>query len=401
MLRYLFADMDSYFASVEQQELNFTGPLAVVPMARVDTTCVIAASSEAKAYGIKTGTAVHDAKTLCPQVRFVEARPRVYVEYHHRIIAAIESCLHVDQVCSIDEVYGRLMGDERRPDQAALLAYKVKRAIRDAAGPRVRCSIGLAPNAWLAKVASDMQKPDGMTMILADQMPEALYRLRLTDLPGIASGMASRLAKMNVRHVYQLCALTQDQVSAAWGSKILGEIWWRQLRGFDLPYRPTRRRMVGHSHVLPPESRSDAKARAVLVRMIHKAATRMRRLGYWATRMRVYVDHLGGDGWEKRFSLSLCRDTLTMVDAFAGVWPLRPRLTPLRVGVELSELVANRSAEAPMFPDQIRRNALADAMDRINQRFGKDVVHSAAMMGAKHAAPTRISFTQIPAMDEF
>lgn len=401
MLRYLFADMDSYFASVEQQELNFTGPLAVVPMANVVTTCVIAASSEAKAYGVKTGTAVHDAKTLCPGIRLVEARPRVYVEFHHRIIAAIESCLHVDQVCSIDEVYGRLMGDERRPDQAALLAYKVKRAIRDAVGPRVRCSIGLAPNAWLAKVASDMQKPDGMTMILADQMPEALYRLKLTDLPGIATGMASRLAKMNVRHVYQLCALTQEQLSTAWGSKILGEIWWRQLRGFDLPYRPTQRRMVGHSHVLPPESRTDAKARAVLVRMIHKAAVRMRRLGYWATRMSVYVDHLGGGTWEKRFSLSLCRDTLTMVDAFATVWPTRPRLTPIRVGVVLSELVANRSAEMPMFTDQIRRNALADAMDRINQRFGRDVVHSAAMMGAKDAAPTRISFTQIPAMDEF
>ncbi len=401
MLRYLFADMNSFFASVEQQETGLTGPIAVVPMANVDTTCVIAASYEAKAYGVGTGTAVHDAKKLCPTLKLVEARPQLYVEYHHRIVEALERCIHVDQVCSIDELYGRLMGDERKPANAATIAYAVKGSIRDAVGPRIRCSIGMAPNAWLAKVASDLNKPDGLTMILAEQMPEALYRLKLTDLPGIASGMSRRLANFGVQHVYQLCALTEKQLAAAWGSKVLGSIWWNQLRGKDLPYRPTQRRMVGHSHVLPPEWRSDAKARAVLVRMIHKAAARLRRLGYWATRLTVQVEHLGAPGWEKNFSLGLCRDTITMIEALASVWRMRPPAIPLRVGVTLSQLVADRSAEVPMYPDQVRRNALADAMDRINRRYGRDVVYSAAMMGAKQAAPTRISFTQIPAAEEF
>lgn len=401
MLRYLFADMNSYFASVEQQEIGLVGPVAVVPVSNVDTTCVIAASAEAKVYGVGTGTAVHDAKKLCPQIKLVEARPQLYVEYHHRIVEAIETCLHVDHVCSIDEVYGRLMGEECSPDRAAVIAFRVKAAIRKAAGPRIRCSIGLAPNAWLAKLASDMQKPDGLTMILAEQMPEVIYRLQLTDLPGIASGMAKRLGRFNVRHVYQLCALSEQELIAAWGSKVLGAIWWQQLRGHDLPYRPTQRRMVGHSHVLPPQFRSDQKAQAVLVRLIHKAAMRMRRLGYWAMRMTVHVEHLGGAEWERRFSLGLCRDTLTMVEALSSVWKSRPAATPLRVGVVLSELVADRSAEAPMYPEQVRRNALADAMDRINRRFGKDAVYSAAMLGAEQAAPTRISFTQIPRLDEF
>ncbi len=401
MLRYLFADMNSFFASVEQQETGLTGPIAVVPMANVDTTCVIAANYEAKAYGVGTGTAVHEAKKLCPTLKLIEARPQVYVEYHHRIVEAMERCIHVDHVCSIDELYGRLMGEERKPDHAAVIAYRIKAAFREAVGPRIRCSIGLAPNAWLAKVASDMQKPDGLTMILAEQMPEALYRLKLTDLPGIASGMARRLANFGVLHTFQLCALTERQLADVWGSKVLGSIWWNQLRGKDLPYRPTQRRMVGHSHVLPPELRTDAKARAVLVRMIHKAAARMRRLGYWAMRLTVQVEHLGAPGWEKNFSLGLCRDTITMVDALASVWRLRPPAVPLRVGVTLSQLVANRSAELPLFADQVRRSALADAMDRINRRYGRDAVYSAAMMGAEQSAPTRISFTQIPTLDEF
>ncbi len=394
--------MNSYFASVEQQDTGLVGPLAVVPMANVETTCVIAASVEAKAYGINTGTSVRDAKKLCPKILLVEARHKLYVEYHQRIVTAVESCLHVDQICSIDEMYGQLMGTECNPDRAAAIAYQVKAAIRAAVGPRIRCSIGLAPNAWLAKLASDMQKPDGMTMILPEQMPEAIYRLKLTDLPGIASAMAKRLAGCGIFHVHQLCALTEQELIAAWGSKVLGSIWWAQLRGQDMPYRSTRRSTVGHSHVLPPESRTDPRARAVLSRMIHKAAARMRQLGYSAGRMTVYVEHLGGGGrWEKRFPLVHCRDTPTMLDTLAGAWATRPPHVPLKVGVVLSELEMDGSVEGPMYPSHAKRNTLADAMDKINQRFGRDALYPGAMVGEKESAPTRIAFNQVPGLDQF
>jgi DNA polymerase-4 len=231
VLNYLFLDMNAYFASVEQQDLGLSGPVAVAPMGKVETTCIIAASSEARAYGIKTGTAVHEARRLCPTLRVVEARPKLYVEYHHKIIAAMESCLHVDHVTSIDEMFGRLMKGERKPEQAAGIGFRVKAAIREAVGPRVRCSIGISSSPWLAKVASDIHKPDGLTMILPEQCPEILYRLALTDLPGIAGGMSRRLAKFGIQHVYQLCALSEAQLSAAWGSKVHGAIWYAQLRG--------------------------------------------------------------------------------------------------------------------------------------------------------------------------
>src|SRR5579859_7553995 len=144
-LNWLFVDLNSYFASVEQQDRSeLRGvPVGVVPM-MADTTCCIAASYEAKAHGVKTGTMVADAKKMCPNIVLVEARHEIYVDYHHRIVEAVENCLPVTAVMSIDEMACRLMGRER-PLLAALdLGRKVKATIREKVGPMLRSSVGLA-----------------------------------------------------------------------------------------------------------------------------------------------------------------------------------------------------------------------------------------------------------------
>ena len=128
MVRYLFADMNAFFASVEQQERpELRGyPIGVVPVV-TDSTCCIASSYEAKKFGVKTGTIVGDARRMCPGIRFIEARHRIYTEYHHRIHDVVESCLHVDEVMSIDEMYGRLMGKECEPTKAITMARQSMR----------------------------------------------------------------------------------------------------------------------------------------------------------------------------------------------------------------------------------------------------------------------------------
>jgi DNA polymerase-4 len=402
MLRYLFVDMNSFFASVEQQESpELRGhPVGIIPMP-CSTTCCIAASYEAKAYGVGTGTPVRRARELCSSLILIVARPQVYVDYHHRIVAAVESCLHVDQICSIDEMYGRLLGEEQKPAMAAAIAYKVKHAIRDAVGPYIRCSVGLGPNVWLAKVASDMQKPDGLTIILPEQMPAALYRLKLTDLPGIAARMEKRLRQHGVAHVHQLCQLSEPMLAAIWNSQVLGSIWWQRLHGQDPPFRPTHRRLVGHSHVLPPPWRSEDRCHAVLVRMIHKAAARLRRLCYSAGDLLVFVDYMDRPPWSRRVFLGQARDTLTAVEAFNSIWPAHPPGRPFRVGVAFERLCADHTGTLPLYAQQAQRNVLADVMDRINHKYGRDKVHWGEMMGAQEAAPTRISYTQIPAWEEF
>ena len=397
-LRALFVDMNAFFASVEQQlRPELRGRPTAVAAVAVDTTACIAASYEAKPCGIRTGTMVREAKRLCPSLRVVEARPTTYVRFHHAILAAVDTCLPVGEVHSIDELSCRLMGDERRPERAVELARRIKGAIYRDVGPCLRCSIGIAPNRLLAKIASNMRKPDGLVVLDRRDLPHKLYPLELVDLPGIGSGMLRRLDRRGVRTVERLCALSEEQMAEVWGS-VVGRRWHRWLRGDDLADPPTRRRTVSHSHVLPPELRSEEGAHAVLVRLIHKAAARLRRLDCWARRMSVYISFSSREeGWEGEVALGLCRDTLTMIQALRLLWQRRPRHgTPTQVAITLYPLETARNAGDPLFLQDEARARLAQTMDTLNARFGPDTAYFAAMHTARESAPTRISFTHVP-----
>src|SRR5476651_775544 len=179
-LRVLVIDFNSFFASVEQQEQPALRgrPMAVLPV-MTDSTCCIAATYEAKRFGIKTGTKVSEARQRCPDIILVEARPSLYVEYHHRLIAIVDSCLPVTQVRSIDEMSCALRGRWREPETALGLARDIKARIARTVGEHMRSSIGIAPNPFLAKTASDMQKPDGLVLIDEPDLPECLFPLQL------------------------------------------------------------------------------------------------------------------------------------------------------------------------------------------------------------------------------
>jgi DNA polymerase-4 len=284
------------------------------------------------------------------------------------------------------------------------IARKIKRTIGEKVGECLRCSIGIAPNRMLAKIAADMQKPDGLTTIQDCDLPAILHPLPLQDIPGISSAMEKRLNKAGISTMSQLCSATSDQLYAAWHS-VLGRYMWHWLRGDDLPEIPTHRRTVGHSHVLPPDVRNDAGARTVMIKLIAKAAERLRRLNYWAGRMVVGVESFEGDPWEAVAPLGCCQDTLTMLEAFEPVWSRRPQRKPFRVSVTLLRLESDQSIGGPLFPQQSHRTKLAHAVDKINAKLG----HHAVWYGSMHdgiydgrdSAPTRISFTQIPELKDF
>ena len=187
-LKYLFLDLNSYFASVEQQENPALQgkPVAVVPM-MTDATCAIAASYEAKAYGVKTGTKIYEAKQLCPNLQCVLARHDKYVDYHHAIRDAAEKILPINKIWSIDEFDCVLMGREQETENAIGLALKMKEQIAKDVGPYIKASIGLAPNSFLAKVGTELQKPNGLVVL--DDLPGPLFDLKLTDLPGIGANI--------------------------------------------------------------------------------------------------------------------------------------------------------------------------------------------------------------------
>jgi DNA polymerase-4 len=162
LVQWLFLDLNAFFASCEQQEAPaLRGKPIIVVRTLTDSAVAIAASYSAKAHGVKTGTIMREARRLCPDVMPVQANHRLYIEYHERILAAVASCMPVEKVMSIDEMACRLMGIEPQVDVARALALKVKRALHEQVGECLTCSFGIAPNVFLGKVGSDLQKPDG------------------------------------------------------------------------------------------------------------------------------------------------------------------------------------------------------------------------------------------------
>lgn len=392
--RWLYVDLNSYFASVEQQihPLLRKKPIGIVPML-AETTCCIAASYEAKAFGVKTGTKVADARKMCPGIQFIEARHRIYVEYHNKIVEAVESCVPVTDVMSIDEVACELMGRENKLDNAKDLAMKIKSAIYKV-GSQLHCSIGIAPSKYLSKVASDMQKPNGLTIIEKKQLPQILYSLKLRDFPGIGNGMEERLFKHNILTSEQLCSLDIHTMRKIWGG-INGEKFYGWLRGEHIDTKTEGDKSIGHSHVLPPHLRNPSGAYSIGLKLLHKAAVRLRKKNLWVSQVAISIRYTDQTKWRDDAHISECQDTLTLNEAFKFLWNRRKNGTPLKISIRLLNLISENDRTFSLF-DNKKRNKLSHTIDHINAKYGKNIIYSAATLPAKTAAPTRIAFTNIP-----
>lgn len=397
-LRWLFLDLNSYFASVEQQEHPELRdkPVAVVPV-EADSSFVIAASYEAKAHGVKTGTRIGDAKAMCPGLICVKGDHSCYMHYHERILDAIEEVLPVDQVCSIDEMRIRLLGKEREPDQARALASKIKSSISSQVGPYLKCSIGIAPNPFLAKVGTELQKPDGLVVLEVGELEERLSTLKLTDFPGINKRMLARLQAHGIFTTPDLLLRTEADLRRAFGS-IIGARWWFLLRGYDLPEEHTHRRSLGHSHVLPPDLRTPNGARQVLLRLVTKAASRLRANGLWTQEVEVAVR--GRQKWSAHTKCQATHDTTTLVDTVLRLWESSNFEGPNQVSVTFLGLIEAEAVTPSLFEDYSALERMSDAFDSLNQKFGKNTVYLAAMHDARKTAEERIAFQKTKLFSE-
>jgi DNA polymerase-4 len=410
-LEWLFLDLNSYFASVEQQERpELRGrPIGIVPQV-CENTCCIAASYEAKAYGVKTGTSIEDAKLFCPHIQLVEARPKLYVEYNQRITEAVQMCIPISHVMSVDEMACRLIGRERFLTNANEIAYQIKSALRSV-GDTLRCSVGLAPNRYLAKIAADICKPDGLFSILSDELPHALYCLELSDLVGVGNAMEQRLLKQGITTVSHLCSLSQQQMRGIWKS-VLGERLWHWLRGEDFHDPEFKRKSLGRQHVLAPEYRSAEQAYQVAQKLLHACGTKLRKLNLWAGGIGATAHFLrkqpaGSNGalggWQDAFRIYETQDTFTLQRHLAKLWKGCPKYDCLQIGVWLFGLVPDELHTLSLFEDDQKKARISNVMDQINRRYGQQSVYLASIHAVRDAAPQRIAFsnTGIPDLEDF
>jgi DNA polymerase-4 len=401
-LRYLTIDFNSFFASVEQQERpELRGkPVAIVPVLAETTGCV-AVSLEAKAAGLTRNIRVSDARRLCPGLIVVEARPETYITYHRKLKDIVESCLPVWKTQSIDEVTCKLTPRFATRASAEAIAKKIKATIARDAGPLLRSSIGIAPTWLLAKVASDMQKPDGLVILDEADIPGKLLHLKIEDISGIGRNMGERLRQHGIDTVEKLYAAKMAEFRGLWRG-VVGERMWRLLHCEDLPFPEEDSSQIGHGHVLPPKKRNHPEALAVLHRLLQKAAMRLRHAGRYAGGLRVSVDYADDTHWSGEMRLTETQDTLVFTHALNELWRKRPEKfsgrTPLRIGVLLVNLIDLRMHTPDLFGQQAEQthDKLFQAVDHLNKVLGKNTVYFGGAHGATQDAPMRIAFTRIP-----
>ena len=224
----LYVDFDGFFAACEEQAdpSLFGCPVGVIPFRDARNSCVIASNAKAKRFGVKTGIAIAEARRLCPQLALVPQRPDLYVRTQQRVVVAVLSVLPIDVICSIDEL-AAVLGKRDCPEE---IAGRIKRRVREAVGEHITCSIGCAPNRWLAKIAADLDKPDGLTVLGPSDLPGPLLNIELEELPGVGRLMRARLEQAGLSTVKDLWNSDPGRLCSIWGN-VAGERFWYALRG--------------------------------------------------------------------------------------------------------------------------------------------------------------------------
>jgi DNA polymerase-4 len=389
----LFLDMDAFFAKCEQEcHADLRGkPVGITPQL-VGSGCIIASSYEAKKFGVKVGVTVSEAQRICPQIIIVEANPKLYTVFHKKILAVLQDISPWVSVKSIDEFSLKIPPTERDYFKVMSVGQLIKTRIKQEVGEYTTTTVGIGPNYFLAKMAAETHKPDGLYATNLERIDIDFGKLSLTDLCGIAKGLSRKLKSEGIFDTAQFLAADIKVLRHILG--FAGELWWHRLRGYEVDDVQFNRSNIGHSHVLPPEWRSPAKAEHVLHRLVHKVGQRLRNEGFWAKNSYLVINYLdSGVYFDHRKTIPYC-DSQTMVNLASEMYQLRdwPGKQILRLSFSVSELVEGKAYPEPLFPEMQRSLHLTRALDRINDKFGRDTIFSAVMLGAQETAPDRIAF---------
>lgn len=389
MLRFLHADLDSFYASVEQRDDPALAGRAVI----VGGGVVLAASYEARAYGVRGGMGGQEALRRCPQAVVVPPRFSAYVEASRAVFAVFEDTTPLVEGVSIDEAFLDVAGLRRIAGPAEDVARALRARVRDEVGLPI--SVGVARTKHLAKVASAAAKPDGLLVVPADAEETFLHPLPVERLWGVGPVTARRLHADGIHTVGDLAAREQTELEGALGAAAGQHVW--ALANLRDP-RPVvvgrRRSSVGAQSALPrsaPKGRSDLEA--VLVGLVDRVARRLRsgeRIGRTFTLRLRFADF----GTATR-SATLPRSTATTAAwvetgraLLAGAWPMIVERGCTLIGVSVSGLVDEHSEqlELDLFGEVARREsdtALDTALDAVRDRFGSDAVGRAMLLGRR------------------
>lgn len=375
----LLADMNAFFASVEQVDHPEWRAKPVALTNGDIGTCIITSSYEARAYGVRTGMHIKQARQLCPHLIRVSSRPQRYAEVSTNIMHALARFTPDIEIFSVDEAFLDVTRCQQLWGGPREIANRVKRAVFENSG--VLCSVGVSGDKTTAKFAARQQKPDGLIIIPPWQARGSLADTPLTELCGVNSGIANLLAGYGVHHCADLQKLPISVLGKRFGNP--GRRIWLMAQGLDPePVKSSipAAQSIGHGKVLPPNTRDGDTIRVYLMHMAHKLAERLR------TNKLVAQQFLFGlrqyRGWQKTIERSLLPSDDEMV-----IYRLGSRWLDKNwhgQGIWQIRIVA-LNPKAPCQSDLFqrkhpRRERAHHTMDQINQRYGAMTLASARLL---------------------
>ncbi len=385
----LHLDMNAFFASVEQQANPWLrGKPVFVCGNRHSRTVVATASYEARACGVTTGMPLQEALALCPLAILVEGNPAKYADLFRRIARLMERYSPALEIFSIDEAFLDLTATASRFGGVLAIAHALQSEIRSTFG--LPCSIGIGPNKLLAKLASGLKKPNGITQIHADDVARLLAALPVEALCGIGAALQAALNAQGITTCGELARVPVSRLVAQFG-RSTGLHLARLARGVD--DRPVVRaeeapaaKSMGHLHTLSHDTTAPEVVRAVLLDLSEKVGRRLRAEGAvgrtvtLTIRCRDFTTHA-----HARTLDEFLDDGYDLYRIGCSLWEaVRPTQAVRLVGIAISNLSYGLRQDW-WLPEVTRRQQLLAACDRLNDRFGEATVLRATCLGAAAA----------------
>ena len=385
----LHIDMNSFFASVEQQANPFLRgkPIGVTgKRSSLERSVVAAASIEAKRLGVKTAMSTWEAKRICPSLLLVSGDPKKYSVITKRFNDILRKFSPLVERFSVDESFVDITEQAKDELGAIAIALEIRDQLRKICGELITASIGIAPNKFLAKLASESVKPNGLVFIRPQDAIRFLDTMDLQDACGIGPRTARHLEQLGVISFPQLRALPLDLLVREF--KGFG-FWLHSVaRGQDrAPILATeeKAKSMGHSYTLRHDTWDPHEIRHYLLALSDRVAWRLRRDGFVANAVSVSLRYgdFGGESGEHRFS-EPTDDGLTL---FRIAWQLMEQWRdPLR-SVRLVSIAASKlstgSVPTSLFKKEQKFASVLPALDRLQRRYGTDAWTRASLLSTR------------------
>lgn len=389
-------DLNSCFATVEQQARPMLRgkPVAIVNRLS-EHTAIVTASYEAKAYGVKVGMKLREAKLLVPDIIAIETDPVKYRYVYHKLLAIMQDYSAHVTMKSIDEgvidfhdspvaIAGRDLKDVGR---------EIKRRLKDEVGVWMRCNVGISTNRFLAKTAASLHKPDGLDEITHKNLRAVYKTMKLTDLTGIAGRNAARLNSVGIYTPLQFLEADSVTLKRIVFKSIVGEQWHQRLRGWEVDDRSSDVKRVGRQYVL---ERFDLSSEQILQRLHHlteSVGSRLRSQGKAARGVYVYAKTRDRQYWHASRMAPSPFYTNKTIFAFARELFVSAPPDIREIGIHCYELEESSHDQLSIFEDSINREQqMTYAIDNINKRYGERMLHSADTLGTGVYVQSKIPF---------